>query len=63
MIHGKKRKRFPTTTIVLKPTICFRKERKVHNAMGFNKKKKDSCCFFCLLTKMMSTTKVKTCDA
>ena len=35
------KKRFPTTTIVLKPTICFRKERKVHNAMGFNKKKKE----------------------
>ena len=40
-------------------------DKKVHNrAMGCKRKeKKDSCCFFCLLQKMMSTTKVKTCDA
>jgi len=47
----KKEKLFPTTTIVLKPTICFRKERKVHNAMGFNKKKKRFLLLFLLTNK------------
>jgi len=57
------KKRFPTT-IVLK-SQQFVLDKKVHTtAMGYKRKeKKDSCCFFCLLQKMMSTTKVKTCDA